>query len=656
MERLLGVDTGGTFTDFFLVEPDGSVRVHKELSTPARPEEAILAGVAALGLRGASFKLVHGSTVATNAVLEGKGARTAFVTNRGLRDLLTIGRQARPELYALQPQPVAPPVPRELCLETGGRLGADASAVEDLSAADLEVLVAAIRALAPEAVAVTLLFSFLDDRFERAIAAALPADLFVSISSEVLAEYREYERGIATWLNAYVGPRVQGYLARLVQQLDGVSLRVMQSSGLSCDPGFAGRRAVNLLLSGPAGGLAGARLVAAAAGRPKILTLDMGGTSTDVALLAGEPQLTSEGRIGRYPVGVPMVDMHTIGAGGGSIARIDAGGVLHVGPESAGAQPGPACYGQGGTLATVTDANLVLGRLPRELLLGERLALDTAAAERAVGDLAAALGLDLATTAQGIVDVANEHMQQALRVISVERGIDPRDHTLVSFGGAGGLHVCALAEALQMREALVPARAGVLSALGMLAAAPGRQRSRSIRRPFTALAESEVAAWLDELAAAGHAELVAEGLAAQDITAQASVDVCYQGQSFTLNLPWQSKAEVETAFHAAHARRYGHRLDLGLVLVNVRVALRATPAFVALPEEAAQRPAEPVGTGRVHGIADAVPVWRRERLPRGVGLPGPLVVVDALNSTWVAPGWTLTADRHANCLLTRTAR
>ncbi|MDH3981126.1 MAG: hydantoinase/oxoprolinase family protein, partial [Gammaproteobacteria bacterium] len=385
--RFLGVDTGGTFTDF--VSFDGArLRVHKVLSTPDAPERAILQGIAELGLSTDGLQVIHGSTVATNAALERKGVRTAYITNRGMADVLTIGRQARRELYNLQPQPALPPVPRELCLEVGVRMGADGVHVAELTAADRSALLASIEQLRPEAVAINLLFSFLDDSDERSIESWLPDGMFVSRSSEVLPEYKEYERGIATWLNAWVGPRVAGYLERLDQALAPAPVAVMQSAGGTVRADLAGRKAVHLLLSGPAGGLMGARLIGQQAGHTRLLTFDMGGTSTDVALIDGDIRLTSEGHIGPWPVAVPMVDMHTIGAGGGSIARLDSGGLLQVGPESAGAVPGPACYGQGGTQVTVTDANLVLGRLQPDAFLGGAMTLDAGAARRVLNQLA----------------------------------------------------------------------------------------------------------------------------------------------------------------------------------------------------------------------------------------------------------------------------
>jgi N-methylhydantoinase A len=578
----LGIDTGGTFTDFVLF--DGrELRVHKVLSTPHAPEEAILQGIADLGVDLEGLQVVHGSTVATNAVLERKGVRTAYITNRGLGDVLTIGRQARRELYNLQPEPLPPPVPRELCLEVGGRIGADGNRVGELVGEDREALLARLAELQPEAVAINLLFSFLDDSDERTIASWLPDDVFVSRSSEVLPEYKEYERGIATWLNAWVGPLVDGYLRRLGEGLRPSSVTVMQSSGGTVSAAQAGRRAVRLLLSGPAGGLMGARFIGRQAGDTRLLTFDMGGTSTDVALIDGDIQLTSEGHIGPWPVAVPMVDMHTIGAGGGSIAYIDAGGLLQVGPESAGADPGPACYGRGGARPAVTDANLVLGRLQPDAFLGGAMRLDVRAARRAVATLAEPLGLTLEATARGIIDIANEHMAQALRVISVQRGSDPREHVLVSFGGAGGLHVCALAEALGMRRALVPVQAGVLSALGMLAAPRARQLSRTLTgllRDFTGEALEQA---LQSLADAGIAAMREEGIPAGDLEAGFSLDLRYRGQSYTLNLPWQGLEETGEGFHLLHNRRYGHRLDTPVELVNIRCNLHGRPPEMHLP-------------------------------------------------------------------------
>jgi len=651
-EIWLGVDTGGTFTDFVLLQ-DGELTIHKVLSTPEQPERAIIQGARELGVAERPLRLVHGSTVATNAVLEGKGVDVALITNRGLGDLLALGRQDRDRLYELDPQPVAQPVPPERCLETGGRLGADGRVVEPLTAADLQAVRAALERLQPSAVAINLLFSFLDPRFEQQLAEAVPPGIFISRSSAILPEYQEYERGITTWLNAYVGPRMEGYLQRLQAGLPQAQIAVMQSSGERLDASRAGEQAVHLLLSGPAGGLIGSRHIGEAIGEPRQLSFDMGGTSTDVAVIDGEPQLTTEGRIGRYPVGVPMVDMHTLGAGGGSIARVDPGGALQVGPASAGADPGPACYGRGGREPTVTDAHCVLGRLPPGQFLGGGMELDEAAAHRALGRLGAALGVSAEEAAAGVLRLANEHMARALRVISLERGLDPRAFALLSFGGAGGLHVCALAEELGMERAVVPIHSGVLSALGMLTAARGRQLSRTVAQPWASLSSQAIEAGLEALAAAGRAELAAEGLPAERIEESRRVELRYQGQAFTLTVAWQGDREAaETAFHAAHEARYGHRLDAPLELVNLRVAATGPRPPLVLPHLPGAD-SGPSRHTRVHGQGEPVPVWRREHLPAGRAEPGPALVVDAVSTTWVAPGWWARRDQWGNIRLSR---
>ena len=653
--RKLGVDTGGTFTDFVLLEA-GRLRVHKVLSTPDAPERAILQGVAELAVERAGLAVVHGSTVATNAVLEGKGARTAYITNRGFADVLTIGRQARRDLYDLEPPPRRPPVPPELCLEVGARLAPDGRELAPLTEADLAALRAAVERLAPDAVAINLLFSFVDDRHERAIASALPQDLFVARSSAVLAEYREYERGMATWLNAYVGPLMDRYLARLSAALAPARVSVMQSHGGTIDAGQAGAQAVHLLLSGPAGGLVGALAQGRRSGFERLMSFDMGGTSTDVALLDGDIGLTSEGEIAGYPVAVPMVDMHTIGAGGGSIAWLDAGGLLQVGPQSAGAAPGPACYGQGGREPTVTDANVVLGRLPADLpLAGGSLRLDGEAARRAVGRLAERLGLGLAEAARGILRIANEHMAQALRVISVQRGHDPRDFCLLGFGGAGGMHVCALAEQLGMRQALVPRQAGVLSALGMVVARRSRQASHSLLRPLERFGPGalavELAGLRERLAAAMRAEVGDEAR----LVFHASLDLRYQGQSSTLNLPWDGAppAAVARAFHAAHEGQFGHALAMPVELVNLRLQVSVDEPLPDFAEPLPATPAAPVAHVPVHGCPDPVPVFEREALAVGQSVSGPAILREAVATTWLAPGWRALCDAVGNLLLTR---
>ena len=650
---ILGVDTGGTFTDF--VYWDGvQLHIHKVLSTPEAPERAILQGMRALGVPLEGLTVVHGSTVATNAVLEEKGVHTLYITNHGFADLLTIGRQARDELYNLQPVPVPPPVPKEDCLEAEGRISAEGELIEPLTESGLECLRREIMLRNPQAVAINLLFSFMQSAPEKEIEAIIPEEIFVSRSSKVLPEYREYERGIATWLNSYVGPLVDGYLQRLAEGCPGAQVSVMQPSGSTIAASQAGEDAVHMLLSGPAGGLAAARYVGDQVGRSKLLTFDMGGTSTDVALIDGEVRLTSEGKIGRYPVAVPMVDMHTIGAGGGSIARVDTGGMLQVGPESAGASPGPACYGQGGVEVTVTDANLLLGRLLPDAFLGGGMSLQLNAAEKAMRAVATALNSSVEEAAEGVIRVANEHMSHALRVISVERGIDPRDFTLASFGGAGGLHVCALAESLGMKQAMIPVHGGVLSALGMLVAPRGRELSRSKIILLEQMDDVVVVAELEEIAQQGVEALVEEGVKRSQIEPLYSVDLRYRGQSFTLNLEWQGSVESVRAFHQAHQSRYGHSFDFPVELVNLRVNVRekreATHHFLQ-PQQKEQRkspPREILLTGM-----GSVPVYQREQMLEGECFTGPALITEQVSTSLISPGWYGCVDSTGTLLLER---
>ncbi len=657
---ILGVDTGGTFTDFVLLNcATNKVRIHKVLSTPQTPEQAIVRGIEELGLTPevASGKLIiiHGSTVATNATLEGKGARTVFITNRGLKDMLSIGRQTRRELYNLQPSPRPTPVAADLCLEANCRLSATGEVIEPLQQKDLDRLRREVEALNPDAVAINLLFSFLDSSDEKRIEAAMPKGVFTSRSSFVLPEYKEYERGVATWLNAYLGPLVQRYIEHLQQRVQPSPLGIMQSSGGTIDARQAGRRAVNLLLSGPAGGLAAAKFIGRICNTEKLMTFDMGGTSTDVALIEGELRLTNEGRLGPYPVAVPMVDMHTIGAGGGSIAYLDTGGLLQVGPESAGADPGPACYGTGGGEPTVTDANVVLGRLRSDNFLGGTMILDREAAQTAVSRLASPLGLSLEQAAQGIIDIANEHMIRALRVISVQRGHDPKDFQLCCFGGAGGLHVCALAQALQMNRALVPVYGGVLSALGMLVAPRERQLSRTLPGPLNEIDEKRLQQHLlehlEQLQKEGRRQLLEEGVTAQAITLQPSLDLRYRGQSYTLNIPFTDISQARADFHKAHELRYGHRLDMPVDLINLRLRVVADAATVVLPERpAATTPIDPVSTAELYGVGTTV-IYQREQLPAGCQIRGPALICEQIATTLVETNWTAEVDRQGNLRL-----
>ncbi len=645
---LLGVDTGGTFTDFVYIDKAG-VRIHKVLSTPHAPEEAILQGIEELGVDSEQLLIVHGSTVATNAVLEKKGVRCCFVTNHGLADMLTIGRQARKELYNLNPKPQPPPVPVELCLETGGRVAATGEVIEPLTDEHVDQLIEQIRQLAPSAVAINLLFSFLNDEAEKRLEKAMPEGVFVSRSSKVLPEYKEYERGMATWLNAYVGPLVTGYLKRLTASVKTSSVSVMQSSGGTIAAEQAGEQAVRMLLSGPAGGLMAALHMGKLAGFERLLTLDMGGTSTDVALLDGAIALTNEGKVEGYPVAVPMVDMHTIGAGGGSIAHVDTGGLLCVGPESAGASPGPACYGRGGQKVTVTDANLYLGRISSTYFLGGEMTLDMTATERVMRQLADELGCEPKQAAEGVIQLANEHMARALRVISIQRGIDPRPYALMTFGGAGSLHVCALADALGITTAIVPVHSGVLSAFGMLAAPRSRELSRSLLGSLRELSIDDIEQGFAAMVAQGQEELQAEGVCAEDIEIRYLVDLRYVGQSYTLPITWSDTETAIKEFHGLHKGRYGHDLDLPVELVNLRVTLSGEMPKPYLAKQNKRAETEELNAELDNGLR----LYQRQELkPRDI-IKGEALIVEQVATTHLAPHWQCEIDVYGNLVLTK---
>ena len=664
----LGIDTGGTFTDFVLREA-ATVRVHKVLSTPGAPQNAILTGIKEMGLQArvaaGQVMIIHGTTVATNAALEGKGVRTAYITNKGLKDVLLIGRQTRQQLYQLTPTKPKTPFDEQLMLEVNTRLDAQGKLIEPLTVTDLDNLERQIAILQPESIAINLLFSFLDPEQELQIEARFCDAYFVSRSSLVLPEHREYERGMTTWLNAWIGPLIKSYLVSLSTALAPSNLAIMQSSGLTISAKVAADRAVNLLLSGPAGGLAAALAIGHQIRQPRLMTFDMGGTSTDVALLEGEIRLTNQGKIANYPVAVPMADIHTIGAGGGSIAFVDAGGMLQVGPASAGAHPGPACYGRGGTAPTVTDANLVLGRLRSDAFLGGRMQLDTTAAVTALQPLADQLQISVTDLALGIIRIANESMIQALRIISIQQGHDPRDFQLMSFGGAGGLHICDLADALDVREAIVPLNSGVLSALGMLAAQPGREVVKTHQGILDELDDSALTARLDALLTIAQQELKDEGIV--NTQHQYHLDLRYLGQTFSIAVAYRTIAAAIADFHAMHLRLYGHALDKAVELVNLRVHVEAVRQPFRLPPTT-QTSTEKNGHsnlidgdnvcgdvfGDLVGEVDPVPIYQRDMLAATCLLTGPALITEDHTTVFLKSGWRASKDELGNLKLTRS--
>ncbi|MDQ7038394.1 MAG: hydantoinase/oxoprolinase family protein, partial [Aquificota bacterium] len=476
--KVIGVDTGGTFTDFVYTE-ENRLKVLKIPSTPDNPAEAVLKGLSLIG--GEGRKIVHGTTVATNTLLERKGARVALITNRGFEDVIEIGRQTRDRLYDLRYRRESPLVPRELRFGIKGRMDKKGRILEDLDPEEIEDLARKLKDLGVEAVAVSLLHSYANPDHERKVGEVLrKTGVRVYLSHEILPEFREFERTSTTVVNAYVSPKMESYIEKLEKGLPaGDLLRVMQSNGGTVSPGTVKKQAVRTILSGPAGGVIGALFVAEKAGFERIITLDMGGTSTDVSLVDRKPRITTEAKIGGVPIKVPMVEIHTIGAGGGSVAHLDEGGVLRVGPKSAGADPGPVCYGKGEEI-TVTDANLFAGRLIPEFFLGGTMRIHPERVRPYMEKLASMLGVDPHEVAEAIIEVVESSMERALRRVSVERGYNPKDFTLVSFGGAGGLHAVSLARSLRIPKVLVPRHPGILSALGMMVADVVRDYSKTV--------------------------------------------------------------------------------------------------------------------------------------------------------------------------------
>lgn len=641
----VGVDTGGTFTDLCWVER-GELRIHKLAGTPDDPSRSVLEGLARAPAGGT---VVHGTTVATNALLEGRLARTALVTNRGFEDLVAIGRQNRPGLYALEPPLPPVPVPAELRFGIAGRLDPEGAELEALDREELRALGERLGDSGAEAVAVCLLHSYADGVHEREVARVLGReDRALCLSHEVLPEHREYERFVTTVLNAGLAPRVARYLGNLARGLGERRLSVMNSAGGTLGSAAAAAFPVQTLLSGPAGGVLGARSSALRAGLEQIVTLDMGGTSTDVALCPGRVSRTGEGRLGELPLRLARVDLHTVGAGGGSLARRDPGGALQVGPESAGADPGPACYGRGGEGATVTDAHLVLGRLGPEGLLGRSMPLDREAAREAVARLARDLGLGLEETAEGILRVASATMERALRTISVERGYDPRGFALVAFGGAGPLHGAELAEALGLPRLLVPRHPGALSALGMILAGPRRDLSLTLLSELGDLPSRRIEDGFRELEERGREEIEADGADPAALRCERSADLRYRGQSFELTVPW--RADPAEAFHEAHRRRFGlARREAPVELVALRVAVSAPgarPHFPVEPEGPPDSRDAKAGEEevRLDGRAASLSVYDRERLRPGHRIAGPARISEFSSTTLVPTGWVARVD------------
>jgi N-methylhydantoinase A len=655
----VAIDTGGTFTDCVYLA-DGQLQVLKVFSTPADPSLAVLDALAQIGA-GRALEVRHGTTVGTNAMLERKGARVAFVTTAGFEDTIAIGRQTRSKLYDwFAPVPVCL-VPRELRFGVPERVSAEGEILRRPTEAELEDLVNAVRTSAAESVAISLLFSFANPETEQRVEAALRClDIPISTSHRILPEFREYERASTIVVNAYLAPRMRSYLLhleeRVTTQYAGGRVDVMQSSGGIIPARLAAQEPVRTVLSGPAGGVIGACQMARWAGFDHIVGFDMGGTSTDVFLAnaaADGAQRTSESVVAGVPLSVPMLDIHTAGAGGGSIARFDAGGMLRVGPESAGSEPGPICFGRG-TMPTVTDANLLLGRLDAESFLGGGVRLDRQRTEQIMREQKGSLAT-VEEFAAGILRVVETQMEKAIRVISVERGHDPRQFTLVAFGGGGPLHACSLARALRIPRVLVPALPGALSAVGILLADAVQDYSRTVMLRGDAM--ESIGDSFTELEKRGVAEFSAEGLQG---VALRTLDVRYRRQGYELNVPYdtQAPASAVEAFHRQHQQRYGFfDVKRSVEIVNLRLRM------IAAGEPYSPAHAEPVpgdGNAACYAVRDVyfdgkfVPsrLYRRKQLKSGDRIQGPAMITEYTSATVLPPDCCALVDGFENLVIT----
>jgi N-methylhydantoinase A len=676
----IAIDTGGTFTDCVYLR-GGRLEILKVPSTPTKPSEAIARALTRISESGAdlaSLQLVCGTTVGTNALLQRKGGRVTLVTTAGFEDVLEIGRQARPQLYNLLFEKPKPLVPRARRLGLRERLDSDGRVLLAPSKAEIARIRRSVARNGAESIAVCLLFSFVDPSHEKLVGRALATTgLPVSISHEILPEYREFERTSTTVVNAYLVPVMSGYLSEIEKIAEARSwsstanskraqagrrvsqVRIMQSNGGILSAGAAAREPVRTILSGPAGGVLGAQYVAEFAGFDRIITFDMGGTSTDVALMdSGSAEtlaITAESVVSDMPVAVPMLDIHTVGAGGGSIARFDRAGALRVGPESAGAEPGPICYGNG-EKATVTDANLILGRIPESGLLGGEFKLDLPRARSYMNRERGPMHSGEAF-AQGIVDVANAVMEKAIRVISVERGHDPRDYTLVAFGGAGALHACELAAALEIPRVLVPCFPGALSALGILRADVTKDLSRTVRLEVQSVGKAmpELRQAFDTLEKEGRKQMRAEGFSGGSTQIHRSLDMRYAGQSYELNVPFTG--DFLSAFHRGHEKRYGY-FDRARAceVVNIRARFTGRTPKPALPKLRIGGPS--AAPARVlqsqvlfRGRRKITPVYDRSGLRAENRITGPAIVTEYSATTLIPPEWSGRVDRNGNLIL-----
>jgi len=652
----IAIDSGGTFTDCVWLE-DSSLRILKVFSTPSDPSTAIAEAVSKIAPPGAPVTILHGTTVGTNTLLQRKGARVAFVTTAGFEDSIEIGRQHRPKLYDFFFEKDPPLAPSELRFGVEERTSAEGKIIQHPDRTALQNLVQAISGAKPEAVAVSLLFSFANPQNEQAVAQELKQlNVPLSISYQILPEFREYERASTVLVNAYLQPIMQRYLHGLEMragQRNRARVFVMQSSGGITALETAAAQPVRTVLSGPAGGVVGASALAERSGFEKIISFDMGGTSTDVALVEGAATTSNEAEVAGLPVRVPILDIHTVGAGGGSMARFDAGGALRVGPESAGADPGPICYGRG-ELPTVTDANLLLGRLPANQFLGGEFELDLPRTLDVVQRWLKRSGSRLSVEgfAAGIVRVINANMEKAIRVVSIERGYDPRQFALVAFGGAGGMHACELAQALRIPRVIVPAYPGALSALGILISDVVKDHSRTVLMRVRELPLKELERLYADLRSKLSTELRQEGWQERAVF-ERSCDLRYRGQGYELNLAFGN--DVIERFHVEHKRRYGYsnpEREVEIVTVRLRGRVASTEKLTRLKiENTAGKLKESSAQVWFSGSRHKTLIVPRESLKPGKANRGPAIVTEYSATTVVPPGHKFYADKMGNLMI-----
>ncbi|HWQ89552.1 MAG TPA: hydantoinase/oxoprolinase family protein [Desulfitobacteriaceae bacterium] len=650
---LIGVDTGGTFTDFICKKGE-EWEVLKILSTPNDPAVAVVKGITLLADNNTG-RVVHGSTVATNALLEAKWVKTAFISNRGFKDIMEIGRQNRRRLYELNYMKDLPIVAPEATFGIKGRINADGLELESFDEIQARDTAKLISRSGVQSVAVCLLFSFLNPTHELLMGQILEQEgLDVSLSHQILAEFREFERASTTVINAAVLPVMKAYLQRIAAELPGQNLAVMQSNGGQISVATAVREPVRTILSGPAGGVAGAAAIARKAGYTQLITFDMGGTSTDVALLNGQLPLSTESVIGGFPVKIPMLDIHTVGAGGGSIARIDSGRALQVGPESAGAEPGPVCYGKGEEI-TVTDANLFLGRLLPEYFLGGKMKLDKERLDKRIRIMATDLGLSPMELAEGICTIANTIMARAIRVISVERGYDPRDFTLFAYGGAGAMHAVFLAESIGIPRVMVPKNPGILSALGMLMTDVIKDYSLTVM-----LKDADdlpvLRRYYQNMEIRARADLQAEGFSENKVNIELYLDMRYQGQSHEIMLAFTE--DYLHDFHRCHKKRYGYSSpEQKTEIVNIRLRAKGISADISLSESAyaGTNAAKEALLGERQIIFEQqsyqAKIYDRDQLKYGNSITGPALVAEYSSTVVLPPGTKAEVDKYGNLII-----